>query len=117
MRRVDAMNRDSFRQRQKILDVVRNIPPGQTASYGEVARRAGLPGRARWVARVLADNDDTLTPWHRVLRSDGRIVFPVGSASFIEQLKRLQAEGVSLQGDRVRKPPKTLDQWLWEAKS
>ena len=32
--------------------------PGQVAGYGEVARRAGLPGRARLAARVLAGNDD-----------------------------------------------------------
>ena len=50
------MQDDSARDR--ILAAVRAIPRGQVAGYGEVARRAGLPGRARLVARVLAANDD-----------------------------------------------------------
>ncbi len=64
----------------RILAAVRAIAPGQVAGYGEVARRAGLPGRARLAARVLAGNDDPTLPWHRVLRADGRIAFPPGSA-------------------------------------
>ena len=59
-----------------------------------VARRAGLPGRARLVARVLSENTDPKLPWHRVLRSDGRIAFPEGSKGFREQSQRLRAEGV-----------------------
>ena len=60
----------------RILAAIRAIPRGQVAGYGEVARRAGLPGRARMVARLLSHNDDRRLPWHRVLRSDGRIAFP-----------------------------------------
>ena len=40
----------------RILAAIRAIPAGQVAGYGHVARRAGLPGRARLVARVLKDN-------------------------------------------------------------
>ncbi|MFL7979428.1 MGMT family protein, partial [Xanthomonas vasicola] len=38
--------------RLRILEVIRAIPVGEVAGYGEVAKRAGLPGRARLVARV-----------------------------------------------------------------
>ena len=99
----------------RILAAVRAIPKGQVAGYGEVARRAGLPGRARLVARVLSRNDDPGLPWHRVLRSDGRIAFPEGSEGFLEQSRRLRAEGVRVEGGRVRMPPRgpDLDAELW----
>ena len=85
-----------------ILAAVRAIPHGQVAGYGEVARRAGLPGRARLAARVLSGNTDASLPWHRVLRSDGRIAFPEGSRGFREQARRLRAEGVAVANGRVR---------------
>lgn len=87
---------------ERILDAVRAIPHGEVAGYGEVARRAGLPGRARWVARLLAANSDAALPWHRVLRSDGRIAFPAGSGPWREQARRLRAEGVEVVEGRVR---------------
>ena len=96
---------------QRILDVVRAIPLGEVAGYGEVARRAGLPGRARWVARILAGRGDPGVPWHRVLRSDGRIAFPPGSENWREQAARLRAEGVDVREGRVRmaRAPRSLD--------
>lgn len=109
------MQDDSSRDR--ILAVVRAIPRGQVAGYGEVARRAGLPGRARLVARVLSGNDDPALPWHRVLRSDGRIALPPGSAGWREQSQRLREEGVQVTEGRVRMPPASggdgLDALLW----
>lgn len=100
---------------QRILAVVRAIPRGEVAGYGEVARRAGLPGRARWVARLLAASDDPALPWHRVLRSDGRIAFPPGSASWQEQVRRLRAEGVDVRDGRVRvaRGARLLDAEVW----
>jgi len=86
----------------RILAAIRAIPRGQVAGYGHVARRAGLPGRARMVARVLRDNTDPKLPWHRVLRSDGRIAFPPDSEGFAEQTQRLRAEGVDVRAGRVR---------------
>jgi methylated-DNA-protein-cysteine methyltransferase-like protein len=86
----------------RILAAIRAIPAGQVAGYGHVARRAGLPGRARLVARVLKENADPHLPWHRVLRSDGRIAFPPESEGFAEQTQRLRAEGVDVREGRVR---------------
>jgi methylated-DNA-protein-cysteine methyltransferase-like protein len=101
--------------RQCILAAVRAIPAGEVAGYGEVARRAGLPGRARLVARILSAGDEPGLPWHRVLRSDGRIAFPEGSEGFDEQVQRLRAEGVRVEGGRVRgqRAGPTLDEMLW----
>jgi methylated-DNA-protein-cysteine methyltransferase-like protein len=81
---------------QRILAAVRAIPRGQTASYGGIGRRAGLPRGARQVARVLAHNDDPDLPWHRVLRAGGRIAFPPASTGFAEQARVLQVEDDSL---------------------
>ncbi len=94
---------------ERIQAVVRAIPRGKVAGYGEVARRAGLPGRARLAARVLSMNADTTLPWHRVLRSDGRIAFAAGSKGFREQSERLRSEGVSVHDGRVRMPKRDLD--------
>ena len=99
----------------RILAAVRALAAGQVASYGEIARRAGLPGRARMVARVLARNVDPGLPWHRVLRSDGRIALARDSAGYREQARRLRAEGVDVRDGRVRLPPADdpLDAAFW----
>ncbi len=106
---------------KRILQAIRAIPKGEVAGYGEVARRAGLPGRARLVARLLSQNEDPRLPWHRVLRSDGRIAFPEGSAHWREQSARLRSEGVAVENGRVRgqraapTPEEALDAALWGA--
>ena len=101
--------------RARILGVIRDIPHGQVMGYGEVAAKAGLPGRARLVARLLGDNDDPALPWHRVLRSDGSIAMPEGSAGWREQCQRLRAEGVAVENGRVKraKPVRNLDAAIW----
>ncbi|HET7126565.1 MAG TPA: MGMT family protein [Lysobacter sp.] len=100
---------------ERILAAIRAVPRGEVAGYGHIARRAGLPGRARMVARVLSGNEDPDLPWHRILRSDGRIAFPPGSRGFREQSKRLRAEGVDVREGRVRLPrtDTSLDEQVW----
>ncbi len=102
---------------RRIFAAIRAIPAGEVAGYGEVARRAGLPGRARLVARLLGQNEDPDLPWHRVLRSDGRIAFPDGSRGFREQSQRLRAEGVRVESGRVKgqRAAATLDEQMWGA--
>ena len=99
----------------RIFAAIRAVPAGQVAGYGEIARRAGLPGRARMVAKLLAGNDDPGLPWHRVLRSDGRIAFPADHAAFEEQQQRLRAEGVEIRNGRVlgQRAAATLDELIW----
>ena len=103
-----------------ILKAVRGIKRGTFASYGEVARRAGLPGRARLVGTVLRESGGgPRLPWHRVTGAGGRIAFPRGSASAREQVKRLAREGIQARGGRVLQKPaaasaRTLDALLWK---
>jgi methylated-DNA-protein-cysteine methyltransferase-like protein len=97
-----------------ILAAIRAVPRGQVAGYGVIAQRAGLPGRARLVARVLSENADRKLPWHRILRSDGRIAFPLNSPGFAEQSQRLRAEGVDVRNGRVRMLREdSLDAAVW----
>lgn len=85
-----------------ILAAIRAIPRGKVAAYGEVAHKAGLPGRARLVGRVLRESPASARlPWHRVLRADGRPAFPEGSEPYAEQVRRLEKERVNLVGGRV----------------
>ena len=100
---------------ERILAAIRAVPRGEVAGYGHIARRAGLPGRARMVARVLSGNQDPGLPWHRILRSDGRIAFPPGSRGFREQSRRLRAEGVDVRDGRVRLPraDASIDEQVW----
>ncbi len=99
---------------QAIWKAVREIPRGQVSSYGAIAKRAGLPGRARLVGYALKIAPDDL-PWHRVVAAGGRIVFPKSSRQFAEQRKRLRAEGVELTGGRVVSEASiSLDELLWK---
>ncbi len=57
----------------QVRAVVKKIPPGETLTYAEVARRAGSPGAARAVGNLLKQNYDPTIPCHRVIRSDGKV--------------------------------------------
>jgi len=103
---------------ERIWRVVATIPPGEVESYGSVARRAGLPRRARLVGHALkAAPEELHLPWHRVVNAAGRISFPAGSAAHALQRSRLEAEGVQFRGAAVvraaRRAREDLDALLW----
>lgn len=88
---------------RRIYAAVAAIPAGRVASYGEIAARAGLPGRARMVGRALRETPAGMRlPWHRVLRASGQIALPDGSAGHAEQCRRLRREGVTVTSGRVK---------------
>ncbi len=109
--------KDSLDDRyRRIYAAVAAIPRGRVASYGQVAEQAGMPGRARLVGRALAQCPARI-PWHRVLNAAGRISLPPGSASYLEQVRRLTGEGVSVIDGKVAalymRQPEQLDELLW----
>lgn len=81
-----------------LRDTVRKIPKGKVATYGDVARAAGFPGRARQVVWALRAATPGL-PWHRVVGAGGKISLP--GESGLEQRFRLETEGVTFRGSRV----------------
>lgn len=59
---------------RKVYDVARTIPPGRTMTYGEIARRLGVPHESREVGQALGRNPIAIiVPCHRVLGADGRM--------------------------------------------
>jgi methylated-DNA-protein-cysteine methyltransferase-like protein len=87
---------------QAFWDVIAMIPQGRVFTYGDVARIAGFPGRARQAGYALKHMPPGMhLPWHRVVGAGGRIAFPKLSGSFTEQVRRLQSEGVKVTAGRV----------------
>jgi O-6-methylguanine DNA methyltransferase len=82
----------------RVLSVVRRIPPGRVATYGDVARMAGRPRAARAVGNIMKGLSRPDIPAHRVVAAGGRL----GGYGGNEALKRalLQAEGVAFRGTR-----------------
>lgn len=107
-------------EHEAILRVIRSIPRGRVTSYGEIAARAGLPGRARMIGRILGEHSALKLPWQRVLRSDGRIAFARGSRGYREQRAALIDEGVVVRNGRVELSrfgwQRDLDAELWAPK-
>lgn len=83
------------------LDAVADLDEGEVISYADAAARAGRPGAARAAGSVLSRSMGSV-PWWRVVYSDGRL--PVCDPD--AQVARLRAEGVTVDGGRVRRSPK-----------
>ncbi|PCI18561.1 MAG: cysteine methyltransferase [Piscirickettsiaceae bacterium] len=103
---------------QIIWSVVKSIPKGCIATYGDVARLAGFPRNARFVGTALKAAPSELNiPWHRVINSQGKISFPSGSDKFQLQKRLLQEEGVSFVSAVVNlndyRWKTSLDEDLW----
>lgn len=81
---------------RRILAVLKAIPRGKVAAYGQVAALAGNPRGARQVARALHSlSAKERLPWHRVIGASGRISLPAGAGGE-EQARRLRREGVAV---------------------
>ena len=80
---------------QRIYSVVWRIPKGRVATYGQVARLAGIPGHARQVGYALnALPDGTRVPWQRVINAQGRVSLRGSPGWEGYQQHLLEAEGV-----------------------
>jgi O-6-methylguanine DNA methyltransferase len=84
----------------RVLAVVRRIPYGRVATYGEVAALAGRPGAARAVGNIMRTCGRPDVPCHRVIAAGGRLGGYGGSEVLKRQL--LMSEGVIFQGNRVK---------------
>ena len=102
--------RDRDERHARILAVVDSIPRGRVATYGQIAREAGLPRNARLVGRLLANlPSGSKIPWHRVINSAGQIS-PRPGSSIARQRRLLAREGVRLSpAGRI-----DLARFLWQ---
>jgi len=85
---------------ERIYAVIRRIPKGRVATYGQIAQLAGLGGHARQVGYALsALPEDRDVPWHRVINAKGEI--SVRSEPGCENLQRayLAKEGIVFDGN------------------
>ena len=95
---------------EKIYEVVKQIPYGQVATYGQIAALAGNKRWARVVGYALHVNPDPDNiPCYRVVNKDGRVsdAFAFGGGN--RQVELLQAEGVAFIGDCV-----DMARYQWE---
>ena len=84
-----AMDSESERAR-RVLERIRNTPPGFVRAYGDVS-----PGAPRFAGSVLFACADDDVPWHRIVRADGSL------AKGARQRALLEAEGIPFRGERV----------------
>lgn len=95
-----------------VYEVVRQIPAGRVASYGQVARMVGRPRNARFVGYALHVNPEPgIIPCHRVVFKDGSLAPGFAFGGEDEQRRLLEAEGVAFLDDgRV-----DMTRHTWEA--
>ena len=81
-------------------EVVRQIPAGRVASYGQVVRMVGRPRNARFVGYALHVNPEPgIIPCHRVVFKDGSLAPGFAFGGEDEQRRLLEAEGVAFLDD------------------
>lgn len=96
---------------EQVWALVRQVPPGRVATYGQIARLIPLPegvtlpnyetAGARWVGSAMAQCPDDV-PWQRVINSQGKVSVRKGNDGHIRQRKLLEAEGVIFdERDRI----------------
>lgn len=84
--------------KERVYEVVQEIPKGRVASYGDVAALAGSPRAGRVVGQI-AKRGPSNFPWHRVVRSNGHLAqgFAWGGAE--EQKRMLESEGIKFTSE------------------
>jgi methylated-DNA-protein-cysteine methyltransferase-like protein len=105
---MDGRRETPFTRQAK--EVLRRIPRGRVATYGQIAALAGRERAARGVAWILHSSTEAAgLPWHRVIGGRGRISLPRGRGHE-EQTRRLAAEGVTVgRGGQI-----DLKRFQWE---
>ncbi len=100
---------------ERIYRAVMRIPPGRVATYGQIARVAGMPRHHRQVGRALRQLvDDGLVPWHRVVGADGRIS-PRSGDGVGESIQRERLEDEGVVFDARGRVPLGRFQWARRA--
>jgi methylated-DNA-protein-cysteine methyltransferase-like protein len=97
---------------ERIWSVVRKVPRGRVATYGQIAEVAGLEGHARQVGYALHNLPErSNVPWHRVVNAKGEISARTGGDSHELQRMLLEAEGIEFDA----KGRMDLKRYRWNA--
>ncbi|MEH7479959.1 MGMT family protein [Neobacillus drentensis] len=81
---------------ENVIEIIKSIPEGKVATYGQIAGLAGSPRAARQVVRALHSmSKKHRLPWHRVINAKGQIALQ-DDESYNEQRLSLEAEGVEI---------------------
>ena len=84
---------------ERVVGIIRGIPPGSVMTYGQIAAEAGNPRAARQVVRVLHAMSMKLNlPWYRVVNSKGEIAIASEEGRFTQEI-HLKNEGVEVRED------------------
>jgi len=95
--------------RETIYTLLRKVPKGKVATYGQLAELAGSPGAARAVGMCMRVNPDApQTPCHRVVAANGKLTGYSAEGGLKKKKQMLLDEGVKFIGDRVNLK---LSQW------
>lgn len=86
---------------EKILTVIAQIPKGKVATYGQIAKVAGIPKNARQVGYVLRHLQDASIPWFRVVNSKGEIATRGGECELIQKEALLEEKVEFDARDRI----------------
>jgi methylated-DNA-protein-cysteine methyltransferase-like protein len=85
---------------QKVLALIKSVPRGKVATYGQIAALAGKPHGARGVGWILNSCAKShRLPWQRVINSKGKISFPKNSDEFKKQKALLMKEKIAVDRD------------------
>ena len=97
---LDERGIDPFRR--EVYAATRSIPPGATATYGEIARSIGRPDAARDVGAALASNPfPIVVPCHRVVGANGKLTGFSGPGGLGTKRRMLELEGAPGYGQQT----------------
>ena len=98
---------------RKIYAVIKRIPRGRVATYGQIAELAGLAGHARQVGYALHASAEESLPWHRVVNARGEVSPRSAGDSHELQRELLESEGVQFDA----KSRIDLASYRWQVKA
>jgi len=100
---------DRFSFSERVKDVIKKVPKGKVATYGQIAALAGNTRAARQVVRILhSSSEKDKLPWHRIVNRQGRIALKPGYGYEIQR-ELLRQEGVRFdENDTI-----DFDRYLW----
>jgi methylated-DNA-protein-cysteine methyltransferase-like protein len=81
----------------QVYELVKKIPKGKVATYGQIAKLLGRPKASRAVGNILHHNSSSKIPCHRVVNKEGRLAFNFAHGGLQRQREILKKEGIKFK--------------------